>query len=319
MTNFADRLQDAIRRTQNPTVLGLDPQIDYLPPSMREAYRETGSSPGQATGLALAAFNMRLIDALSDLIPAVKLQSAFYEQIGLPGLEALRQTIAYARQKGMLVIVDAKRNDIGSTAAAYARTFLDEATLIDNSRQAAFEADALTVNGYLGLDGIEPFLAACRTRGKGVFILVRTSNPSAGDLQDLVLADGRQVCEAMADLVAAWGQDLVGACGYSSVGAVVGATWPQQATALRRRMPHTLILVPGYGAQGAGADDAVQSFGPDGGGGLVNASRSLMLAYKKHQMDPDLFDLAARHEALDMRRSLQAALERKRQQDDPVA
>ena len=319
MTNFADRLQDAIRRTQNPTVLGLDPQIDYLPPSMREAYREAGSSPGQATGLALAAFNMRLIDALSDLIPAVKLQSAFYEQIGLPGLEALRQTIAYARQKGMLVIVDAKRNDIGSTAAAYARTFLDEATLIDNSRQAAFEADALTLNGYLGLDGIEPFLAACRTRGKGVFILVRTSNPSAGDLQDLVLADGRQVCEAMADLVAAWGQDLVGACGYSSVGAVVGATWPQQAAALRRRMPHTLILVPGYGAQGASADDAVQSFGPDGGGGLVNASRSLMLAYKKHQMDPDLFDLAARREALDMRRSLQEALKRKRQQEDPVA
>ena len=296
MTNFADRLQDAIRRTQNPTVLGLDPQIDYLPPSMREAYREAGGSPGQATGLALAAFNMRLIDALSDLIPAVKLQSAFYEQIGLPGLEALRQTIAYARQKGMLVIVDAKRNDIGSTAAAYARTFLDEATLIDNSRQAAFEADALTLNGYLGLDGIEPFLAACRTRGKGVFILVRTSNPSAGDLQD-----------------------LVGACGYSSVGAVVGATWPQQAAALRRRMPHTLILVPGYGAQGAGADDAVQSFGPDGGGGLVNASRSLMLAYKKHQMDPDLFDLAARREALDMRRSLQEALKRKRQQEDPVA
>jgi len=152
-----------------------------------------------------------------------------------------------------------------------------------------------------------------------VFILVRTSNPSAGDLQDLVLADGRQVCEAMADLVAAWGQDLVGACGYSSVGAVVGATWPQQAAALRRRMPHTLILVPGYGAQGAGADDAVQSFGPDGGGGLVNASRSLMLAYKKHQMDPDLFDLAARREALDMRRSLQEALKRKRQQEDPVA
>jgi orotidine-5'-phosphate decarboxylase len=312
MMNFADRLQAAIRRTQNPTVLGLDPQLEYLPASMREAYRETGT-PGQATGLALAAFNMRLIDALADIIPAVKLQAAFYEQIGLPGLEALRQTIAYARQKGLLVIVDAKRNDIGSTASAYARAYLDEAILIDNSRQAAFEADALTLNGYLGLDGIEPFLAPCRARGKGVFILVRTSNPSAGDLQDLILADGRQVCEAMADLVAAWGGDLIGDSGYSSVGAVVGATWPQQAVKLRKRMPHALILVPGYGAQGATADDAVQAFGPDGGGGLVNASRSLMLAYKKHQMDPDLFDLAARREALDMRQALQDALARKRQ------
>jgi orotidine-5'-phosphate decarboxylase len=310
MMNFADRLNEAILKTGNPTVMGLDPQLDYIPESLQSAFREACDDPALATGLAICEFNRRLLDAVADVIPAVKLQSAFYEQYGLPGLDALQQTIAFAHSKGLLVIVDAKRNDIGSTAAAYARTFLDEATLIDGTKRAAFAADAVTLNAYLGIDGIRPFLDCCG-QGKGVFILVRTSNPSAGDLQDLELADGRSVCEAMADLVSAWGNDLIGQSGYSSVGAVVGATWPRQAESLRRRMPHAFILVPGYGAQGGTADDAVLSFGQDGRGGIVNASRSLMAAWKTHGMDHDLFDLAARKEALAMRRTLQKALEQR--------
>lgn len=308
MMNFADRLDEAIQKTGNPTVMGLDPQLEFVPETLLTAFREACDDPVLATGLAICEFNRRLIDAVADVIPAVKLQSAFYEQYGLAGLDALRQTITHARSKGLLVIVDAKRNDIGSTAAAYARTFLDEATLIDGTKRAAFAADALTLNAYLGIDGIRPFLDCCG-QGKGVFILVRTSNPSAGELQDLELADGRSVCEAMADLVSVWGKDLTGKCGYSSVGAVVGATWPQQAELLRRRMPQAFILVPGYGAQGGTADDAVRSFGCDGRGGLVNASRSLMTAWKAHGMDHDLFDLAARREALSMRKALQKALE----------
>ncbi|MDW7657729.1 MAG: orotidine-5'-phosphate decarboxylase [Bacillota bacterium] len=308
MMNFADRLHDAILKTENPTVMGLDPQLDFVPEALLSAFREACDDAGLATGLAISEFNRRLLDAVAGVIPAVKLQSAFYEQYGLPGLDALQQTIAYARNKGFLVIVDAKRNDIGSTAAAYARTFLNEAVLIDGTKRAAFAADAVTLNAYLGIDGIQPFLDCCG-QGKGVFILVRTSNPSAGDLQDLELADGHSVCEAMADLVSVWGKNLIGKSGYSSVGAVVGATWPQQAESLRRRMPHTFILVPGYGAQGGTADDAVRGFGQDGRGGIVNASRSLMAAWKKHGMDHDLFDLAARKEALSMRKALQKALE----------
>lgn len=309
--NFADRLDEAIRKTGNPTVLGLDPQLDLIPETLLAACRDSCDDPGLATGLAIQLFNKRLLDAVEGVVPAVKLQSAFYEQYGLFGLDALQQTIAEAQRKGFLVIVDAKRNDIGSTAAAYARAYLDSAKLADGTRRAAFAADAVTLNAYLGIDGIQPFLDCCRAKGKGVFILVRTSNPSAGDLQDLALADGRSVCEAMADLVSHWGSDLVGRCGYSSVGAVVGATWPSQAEALRRRMMQTFLLIPGYGAQGGTALDAVHGFGPDGRGAIVNASRSLMAAWKKHGMEQDHFDLAARKEALAMRQALQKALEQR--------
>ncbi len=306
--NFADRLQNAIDKTKNPTVLGLDPNLDYLPPSLLADYREITPDPIQAAGLALSAYNRRLLDALAGIVPAVKLQAAFYEQYGLAGIRALLESIEYARAKSYLVIVDGKRNDIGSTAAAYARAYLGETSYTDQLQQAAFAADALTINAYLGSDGIMPFLEQCEKRDKGAFVLVRTSNPSAGELQDLRLADGRLVYEAMADLVAGWGKQLVGQSGFSSLGAVVGATWPEQAASLRRRMPAAFILVPGYGAQGATARDAVASFTKDGRGSIVNASRSLMLAYKKHGFAHDLFDLAAQKEALAMRADLQKAL-----------
>lgn len=323
MMNFADRLGAKIRQTNNPTVMGLDPVLDFVPESISSYFREQCDDAALASGLAIYEFNRRLIDSTCDLIPAVKLQLAYYEQYGIHGLEALRQTVLYARKKDLIVIADAKRNDIGTTASAYARAFLGETTLIDGTRQAFLDADAITLNGYLGLDGIQPFLDYCEEQGsthvqdkgradrKGVFILVRTSNPSAGDLQDLILSDGRSVFEAMAEKVAAWGERSVGLLGYSSVGAVVGATWPLQASRLRRLMPKTFILIPGYGTQGATADDAVRSFGPDGGGAIVNASRSLMCAWKNHNMPVEQFDLAARLEAINMRDDLQRALNRK--------
>jgi orotidine-5'-phosphate decarboxylase len=311
MSHFADRLAERIAQTGNPTVLGLDPLLSYIPADLLDWFREQCDDPALATGLALFDFNRRLIDNTADLIPAVKLQLACYEQYGVHGLDAFCRTIDYARQQGLLVIADGKRNDIGSTAAAYARAYLGQTDLLDGSGYAAFAADALTVNGYLGSDGIEPFLIQCRLNGKGIFILVRTSNPSAGDLQDLPLQDGRTVCMAMADLVNAWGAEQVGACGYSAVGAVVGATWPQQALELRRRMPHTFILVPGYGSQGATAADAAASFAADGTGALVNASRSLMCAWSRHGMSADQFDLAARREALRMKADLNQALEQR--------
>jgi len=310
MNNFADRLSQRIRETGNPTVLGLDPLLDYVPDSIRSHFKKQCDDPELAVGLALYEFNKRLIDSVAGTIPAVKPQIAYYEKYGPHGLAALRQTISYARKAGMLVIADGKRNDIGNTAEAYASAWLGETQLPDGTAAAMNDADALTVNGYLGFDGIKPFVEVCAARGKGIFILVRTSNPSAGDLQDLVLHDGRKVYEAMAEKVAEWGTGLVGASGYSSVGAVVGATWPLQASRLRKLMPHALILVPGYGAQGATAEDAANNFGSDGGGAIVNSSRSLMLAWKKHKLDHEAFDQAARMEALCMKADLRQALEK---------
>lgn len=310
MVNFADRLTRKIKETGNPTVMGLDPMLDYVPATIRHQAALASTDPAEAAGLALYWFNQQLIDAVSDLIPAVKPQFAYYEQYGVPGLAALQKTITYAQSKGLLVIADAKRNDIGSTAEAYSRAILGQTSLGESISQSFIGADCITLNGYLGIDGIKPFLDQCQKGGQGVYILVRTSNPSAGDLQDLVLDDGRTVYEAMAGKVAEWGQDLIGQSGYSSVGAVVGATWPRQAEKLRQIMPHSLILVPGYGAQGATAEDAVASFGPDGQGAIVNASRSLMLAYKKYGLSADEFTSATRKEALAMRDDLRGALKR---------
>ncbi|MDD2533777.1 MAG: orotidine-5'-phosphate decarboxylase [Eubacteriales bacterium] len=313
MNHFADRLTEKIKSTQNPTVMGLDPMLDYIPESLLQRAKAQTKDSITAIGEALFLFNQALIDATFDLIPAVKPQVAYYEQYGVAGLSALQRTVSYAQEKGMLVIVDAKRNDIGSTAEAYARAILGQSVVgTDENGHPIFKSfmggDCITLNGYLGLDGIKPFLNECSKNGQGCYILVRTSNPSAGDLQDLILEDGRTVYEAMACKVAEWGDTFIGQSGYSSVGAVVGATWPKQAESLRKIMPHALILVPGYGAQGATADDAVASFGSDGQGAIVNASRSLMLAWKKHQMPIEEFAKAARVEAIAMRDDLQAAL-----------
>ena len=311
MKNFADMLVDAVARMDNPTLLGLDPLLDYVPDSILAACAKAGGNPAEDASCAILDFNKRLIDAVSDIIPAVKLQSAYYELYGHFGVKAFAKTIAYAQSKGLLVIADCKRNDIGSTAEAYATAYLGKTRFPEGYSTAMFDADAITVNAYLGFDGIEPFVRLCEKEGKGIFILVRTSNPTAGDFQDLCLEDGSLLYERVADRVTAWGRGIVGQSGYSSVGAVVGATWPLQAQKLRERMPGVLFLVPGYGAQGATADDVCASFDASGQGAIVNASRSLMCAYRRTEgADKETFDLSCRDEALRMRDEIRAALDR---------
>lgn len=305
---FPERLHAAIRRCQNPTVMGLDPKVDYLDEVLRgeelRRFKTLYPASGNLLEDRLVYFNRRLIDATCDLIPAVKPQLAYYECLGMAGLAALVRTIQYAKRKGMMVILDGKRNDIGTTAKAYA-----EAYLVGGGPSDFAAVDALTVNAYLGWDGVKPFVNACAAEDKGIFILVRTSNPSAVDLQDLRLADGRFVYEAMADLIADWSEATVASDGYAPLGVVVGATWPSQMKELRRRLPHAVFLLPGYGAQGGGADDCVPAFRSDGTGAIVNASRSLICAYRKAGAPAD-FAEATRQEALRMRDDLQTALRR---------
>ncbi len=313
MRNFADLLCESIEKKNNPTVMGLDPKLDYIPAFIREKNDGIYSNPEESAGASILEFNKALIDAVYDIIPAVKPQFAYYEMYGIYGLKALKETIAYAQSKGMLVIADAKRNDIGTTATAYANSIIGRTSYSEDLSIPMYDCDCVTVNGYLGSDGINPFLDVCKADGKGIFALVRTSNPSAGELQDLELKDGRKVYEAMADMVNEWGKDLVGESGFSSVGAVVGATWPEQAVDARKRMPASLILVPGYGAQGAGPDAAVASFTADGKGSIVNASRSLMCAWKKREdLKPEEFAKATRDEAVDMRDKLNNALKNRK-------
>lgn len=305
--DFATRLDERIGALDNPSLLGLDPRLDYLPEHLQAKAEAADGSAPEKSAAAILDFNCEILEALKDIVPAVKFQSAYYEAYGAPGKECLRNSLKVAHQLGYLSIVDVKRNDISSTAEAYCRAILGQSELLGGERYTALGADALTLNGYLGSDGIEPFLKYCREAGKGCFILVRTSNPSAGELQDLILEDGRRVYEAMGDLVAHWGTAVPGKT-FSSVGAVVGATWPRQAIALRQRMPQQIFLIPGYGAQGGGAADAVAGFNKEGRGGIVNASRSLMLAWQKEGGSGHDFAAASRREALRMREDLSRAL-----------
>ncbi len=309
---FSDRLAQAVRTKGNPTVMGLDPKLEYIPVHIREQAAKVSRNPFQAAAESIAAFNFALMDAVADIIPVVKPQLAYYELYGTEGLRAFDLTCRYAREKGLLVIADGKRNDIGTTAEAYSGAFLGRTVLDGAGEVPVFDADALTVNGYLGEDGVKPFLRDCDKYGKGIFVLVKTSNPSSGQLQDLTLTDGRTVYEMMGDLVNDWGKGRNGACGYGPVGAVVGATYPRQIEEMRHRMPHAWILVPGYGAQGGTAEDVARAFGPDGLGAIVNASRSLMCAWQKDawktaHSEQD-FALATRAEAIRMRDDIQAAL-----------
>ena len=244
MNNAMDKLIKKIKETNNPTVMGLDPRYDMIPECIRKKY------PSDVEGAcrAIVEFNKGLIDSVCDIVPAVKPQIAFYEMFGVEGLKAFAETAKYAKEKGMIVIADIKRGDIGSTAEGYSNAFIGKTT-IGNEKVAIYDVDFITVNPYLGIDGVKPFIDDCKEYGKGIFILVKTSNKSSGELQDLKLEDGRSVYEKVAELVSSWGEDLVGEYGYSSVGAVVGATYPVQIKELREIMPKTFFLIPGYGAQ----------------------------------------------------------------------
>ena len=295
-----DKLIEKIVEKQNPTVAGLDPKLSYIPEHIRNASYEKYGKTLEGAADALLQFNKGLIDALCDIVPAVKPQAAYYEMYGWQGVKALTETIAYAQSKGMFVITDGKRNDIGATMTAYAAAHLGSTTVEEETFQP-FGADALTVNGYLGTDGIQPLLDVCGKEDKGIFVLVKTSNPSSGELQDKPLADGNTVYRAMGAMCEGWGEKLPGKYGYSGVGAVVGATYPAQLEELRAAMPHTFFLVPGYGAQGGAADDVAPGFDKNGLGAIVNSSRGIMCAWQKEGIDGKDYAAAARREAIRMR------------------
>ena len=294
-----DALIEKIAAMRNPTCVGLDTQLSYLPEEMRADV----STFAQAAD-AVLEFNKKIVDSVCDIVPAVKVQVAYYEQYGAEGMRAFFDTVAYAKRKGLYVIADCKRNDIGSTAARYSAAYLGE-TQVGTHATAAAGCDFLTVNAYLGTDGIAPFLDDCKAFDRGLFILVKTSNPSSGELQDLRLADGRTVYECMGDMVEAWGAPFVGKYGYSSVGAVVGATHPDEAKVLRQREKHTFFLIPGYGAQGANAVMLRNCFDERGLGGIVNNSRGILCAWQKR--GGTYYD-AARAACLDMQADLMSVL-----------
>lgn len=307
MENAIDRLIDKIKQTNNPTVIGLDPGYEKLPNCIKKKYTE--DIEGVCKGII--EFNKNLIDAIYDIIPAVKINIAFYEMYGLKGMKIFEDTCKYAKEKGMIVITDIKRGDIGTTAQCYSNAFLGK-TKIGEFEESIYDVDFVTVNAYMGIDCVKPFIDDCKKYNKGIFILVKTSNHSSGDLQDLKLETGEEIYRKVATLVEKWGEDLRGKYGYSSVSAVVGATYPKQLKDLRENAPHTYFLIPGYGAQGGKAEDIALGFDYNGLGGIINASRSLMCAYKSDrwnkQFKEEEYALATRAEAIRMRDELNNAI-----------
>jgi len=307
MKNIIDILIEKIKETGNPTVMGLDPRYEMLPKCVLDKYPKTIEGVAQA----ILEYNKALIDATYDIIPAVKPQIAFYEMFGIPGMVAFKATCQYAKQKGMLVIADIKRGDIGSTAQGYSNAYLGK-TKIGDIEQPIFDVDFVTINPYMGTDCVKPFVEDCKKYNKGLFILVKTSNPSSGELQDLKFENGKEVYTEVAELVEKWGIELIGENGYSSIAAVVGATYPEQLKQIRETAPHTYFLIPGYGAQGGTAADIAYGFDKNGLGGIVNASRSLMCAYKsdkwKNQFEEKDYAQATRAEAIRMRDELNSVL-----------
>ncbi len=295
-----DVLQENIREKKNPTVAGLDARIEYVPEYIRkEAFEKYGVGLKGAVE-AIWQFNVGLIDALCDIVPAVKPQAAYYENLGWQGMEMLERTIRYAKEKGLFVIADIKRGDIGSTATAYAEGWLSGAP-IEGQVFKSFDADCVTLNGYMGSDSIKPFLEAAKGEDKCAFVLVKTSNPGSGELQDVKAADGRTIYEVMGELNEQIAAGTEGKYGFTMAGAVTGATYPQQIQDLRARLPHTFFLVPGYGTQGGTAADVKYAFNEKGHGAIVNSSRGIMCAWKKTGGDGHDFKEAARNAAIAMR------------------
>jgi orotidine-5'-phosphate decarboxylase len=304
-----------IQETGAPIVVGLDPQMKFIPQALLEdAKREHhenlfGEDELETAAEAVWRFNREIIDAVHDLVPAVKPQIAMYEQLGIPGIAAFWKTVRYCHEKQLIVIGDVKRGDIGSTSAAYAQAHLGRVNL-DGMDLSIFGEDFCTVNPYLGSDGVRPFVDVCNAQDKGIFVLVKTSNPSSGEFQDVKTADGRPLYELVGEKVNEWGRDSMDG-NYSNVGAVVGATYPEQGAALRKQMPHAYILVPGYGAQGGRGKDLVHFFNEDGLGAIVNSSRGIIAAYTQdayRHFGPDRFAEAARAAVIDMKEDIAGAL-----------
>ena len=306
------KLTDKIQKTNAPIVVGLDPMMKFIPESIKKnAFAEYGETLAGAAD-AIWQYNKGLIDAIYDLVPAVKPQIAMYEQFGVEGLIAYKKTLDYCKEKDLVIIGDIKRGDIGSTSSAYATGHLGKITIGGNT-YAPFDEDFATVNPYLGSDGVKPFIDVCKEEKKGIFILVKTSNPSSGEFQDRLI-DGKPLYEWVGQKVDEWGADCMGSNGYSYVGAVVGATYPEMGKILRDIMPKSYILVPGYGAQGGKGADLVHFFNKDGLGAIVNSSRGIIAAYQNEKYasfgEAGYAD-AARQAVIDMREDIAGALQGK--------
>ena len=305
-----DKLIDKIKETENPTVVGLDPRLSYVPDFIKnECFEKYGKTP-KAVAESFYMFNKEIIDKTFDLIPAVKPQVAMYEMLGSEGFDSYIRTIEYAKSKGLIVIGDVKRGDIASTAEAYSDGHIGRINIEGNEFEIYHE-DFITLNPYLGWDSIEPYMENCRNYDKGMFVLVKTSNPNSGQLQDLDVG-GKTLYQKVGELTSEWGKELVGKYGYSSVGAVVGATHREQAEKLRKLMPDTFFLVPGYGAQGGKAEDLAVCFDKDGLGAIVNSSRGIIAAHQKEQYKNKYsekdFALAARDAVNDMKADLRRCI-----------
>ena len=304
-----NKLISNIRKTNAPIVVGLDPMLNYIPEHIqKKAFAEFGETL-EGAAEAIWQYNKGIVDATYDLIPAVKPQIAMYEQFGIPGLIAYKKTVDYCKSKDLVVIGDIKRGDIGSTSAAYAVGHLGQVQ-VGSKKYAGFDEDFATVNPYLGSDGVKPFMDICKEEKKGIFVLVKTSNPSSGEFQDRVI-DGRPLYELVGEKVAQWGDELMGD-EYSYVGAVVGATYPEMGKVLRKIMPKTFILVPGYGAQGGKGADLVHFFNEDGLGAIVNSSRGIIAAYKQEkykEFGAENYADASRAAVKDMIADISGALE----------
>lgn len=305
--NMMDKLIEKIKQMNNPTVIGLDPRYEIIPECVKSRYSKDLSGYAKAS----VEFCKSLIDTTYDIIPAVKLQLAYFEMLGPEGLKAFEEVKKYAMQKEMIVMADAKRGDIGSTSQGYSNAFLGK-TPIEDKNVSVYDVDFITLNPYMGTDCVKPFIDDSKKYNKGAFILVKTSNKSSGELQDLKLENGKKVYEQVATLVEQWGKELIGKNGYSSISAVVGATYPEQLKELRKLAPHTFFLIPGYGAQGGKAEDIALGFDKNGLGGIVNATRSLMGAYKseiwKDKFPEEQYADATRQEAIRMRNELNHAI-----------
>lgn len=303
-----NKLIENIKKTKAPIVVGLDPMLNYIPEHIQDkAFNEYGETLKGAAE-AIWEYNKKIVDAVYDLIPAVKPQIAMYEQFGIEGLMAFKKTVDYCKSKGLVVIGDIKRGDIGSTSEAYAVGHLGKVK-IGSKTISPFDEDFVTVNPYLGTDGIKPFVDVCREEKKGLFILVKTSNKSSGEFQDRLI-DGRPLYEYVGEKVNEWGKDCMGDS-YSYIGAVVGATYPEMGKVLRKVMPKSYILVPGYGAQGGKAEDLVHYFNDDGLGAIVNSSRGIIAAYKQEKYEKfgaEHFEEASRAAVIDMIEDINGAL-----------
>jgi orotidine-5'-phosphate decarboxylase len=304
-----DQLINKIKQTNNPTVVGLDPRLNLVPKAIREEMFDIYGKTPEAVAKAYLKFNKGIIDEVYDLVPAVKPQVAMYEQLGAVGIQSYIDTISYAKEKGLVIIGDIKRSDIASTAKSYAEGHIGLVD-VEGEKFEIYKEDFITLNPFLGIDSVEPYFEACKTRNKGLFLLVKTSNPNSGQLQDLRV-ENQYLYEYVGGLVSKWGEDMIGESGFSKIGAVVGATHSEQGIRLRAQMPHTFFLVPGYGAQGATAEDLAGTFDKNGLGSIVNSSRGIIAAYQKDcykEFGEANYGKAARQAVIDMRDDLNRVL-----------